>query len=498
VPRSLPASASSGPSPRRRAALRSSAGASTEQRRGGGRPHARGRGWLGWLLFGPLLLIGALLWAPLAAAVAQEPARSRDDGAQQLDTDDSALTEESGDELSQDGVPAEAAGKAATEGAVRTGVSQQRNAAADGAPGQPKDALEVASGVQLPPAPEGFNTYDGGWLKVAFPPSVRHRVQPLIHDADAFRMRMRELFGNPVLEQVYLRVARTPGEMATLAPPENPFPKYAEGVAYPGIGLVLLTIEPLHPNSVHDLGEVFQHELAHVALHEALNGRHVPLWLNEGFAIHLSGESSLARMQTLWTATLSETLLPLSQLDWRFPDDLVQTPVAYAESADVVRHLLRTRYNQRFVAMLHRVRGGQPFESAMLDAYGFQVYGVGANSLEDEWRREVAKRYSFWPVLFSGSMLWIGVLGLFTVGYFRSRSKQRLTLERWAIEEAAEQRPKVRDPAFAGRMHIVLAPKPAPAPASTPEGPMLPEFKKPVSEVEVPKVEHDGSWHTLH
>jgi hypothetical protein len=451
------------------------------------------------LLFGPLLLIGALLWAPLAGAVAQEPAgaEAKDDVAQQLDNDDSSLTEEFEDESSQDGAPPAATGKAATEGAVRTGVSQHRNTAAVAAAGQPKDAVEITGGVQLPAVPEGFNTYDGGWLKVAFPPSVRHRVQPLIHEADAFRMRMQELFGHPVLEHVHLRVGRTPGEMATLAPPDNLPPKYAAGVAYPGIGLVLLTIEPVHPNSMHDLGEVFQHELAHVALHDALNGHHVPHWLDEGLAVHLSGESMLARWQTLSTATLSETLLPLSQLEWGFPNDDVQTPIAYAESADVVRHLLRTRYNQRFVAMLHRVSGGQPFERAMLDAYGFQVYGVGANSLEDEWRREVAKRYTFWPVLFSGSMLWIGVLGLFTVGYFRSRSKQRLTLERWAIEEAAEDRPKVRDPAFAGRMHIVLAPKPAPTPAA-PEGPLLPEFKKPVSEVDVPKVEHDGSWHTLH
>jgi len=375
----------------------------------------------------------------------------------------------------------------------QTEVSQAQPSGSERALGQPKDALELGGNVELPPTPEGFTTYDGGWLKVAFPPSVRHRVQPLLHDADAFRERLRDLFGHPVLEHVSVRVARTPGEMATLAPPESPFPRYAEGVAYPGIALVLLTIEPLHPNSVHDLAEVFQHELAHVALNEALDGRHVPLWLNEGFAIHLSGESSLARLQTLWTATLSETLLPLTQLDWRFPDDILQTPIAYAESADVVRHLLRTRYNQRFVAMLHRVRGGQSFESAMLDAYGFQTYGIGANSLEDEWRREVAKRYSFWPVLLSGSMLWIGVLGLFTVGYFKSRSKQRSTLERWAIEEASEQRPQVKDPAFAGRMHIVLAPKPAPTPAA-----LVPEFKKVVVDLDVPKVEHDGSWHTLH
>jgi hypothetical protein len=355
----------------------------------------------------------------------------------------------------------------------------------------PRDAVEAGAVSEIPAPPEGFNTYDGGWVRLAFPPSKRHRIQPLIHEADAFRERLRDLFGYPVLNHVSVYVGRTPGEMATLAPPNSPFPKYAEGVAYPGLGLILLTIEPRYPNAEHDLGEVFRHELAHIALHEALQGRDVPLWLNEGFAIHLSGESSLARMQTLWTATLAETLMPLGQLDAHFPDDSVQTPIAYAQSGDVVRYLLRTRYSQRFIAMLRRVRSGQPFGSAMADAYGFEVYGVGENSLEDEWRRDVAKRYSFWPVLFSGSMVWVGALGLFVVGYYRRRKQQRVTLERWAVEEAAE-RQQALSPVASGRMHIVLAPKESPGDA------VVPEFKKPGREMDIPKVEHEGSWHTLH
>jgi hypothetical protein len=352
--------------------------------------------------------------------------------------------------------------------------------------------LDSPAGTAVPAPPDGFNTYDGGWWRLAFPPSKRHRVQPLIDEADAFRDRLRDLFGYPVLEHVAVHVARTPGEMATLAPPGSPFPKYAEGVAYPSLGLVLLTIDAKHANVAHDLSEVFRHELVHLALHEALEGQHVPLWLNEGFAIHLSGESSLARMQTLWTATLADTLIPLGQLDQHFPDDEVQTPIAYAQSGDIVRHLLRTRYSERFVAMLRRVRGGQPFASAMTDAYGFEVYGVGANSLEDEWRRDVAKRYSFWPVLLSGSMVWVGALGLFVVGYFRRKKQQKVTLDRWSLEEAAAERHAALSQASAGRMHIVLAPK------DVPTEPMLPEFKKTSRDVDVPKVEHDGSWHTLH
>jgi hypothetical protein len=357
----------------------------------------------------------------------------------------------------------------------------------------PPDALELPVGSRLPSPPEGFNTHDGGWIRIAFPASKRHRIQPLIQEADAFRDQLRDLFGFSVLDHVTVHVARTAGEMTTLAPEGSPFPKYAEGVAYPRLGLILLTIEPKYPNSAHDLAEVFRHELSHLALADALAGHHVPLWLNEGFAIHLSGESSLARMQTLWTATLAETLMPLPQLDRGFPDDLVQTPIAYAQSADVVRHLLRTRYSQRFVAMLRRVRGGQPFMSAMSDSYGFEPYGLGSNSLEDEWRRDVAKRYSFWPVLLSGSMVWFGALGLFVVGYYRRRKQQKQTLARWAVEEAlADGQALAVAGAQTQRMHIVLAPKDN-APSV-----VTPSFKKPAREMDVPKVEHEGSWHTLH
>jgi hypothetical protein len=196
--------------------------------------------------------------------------------------------------------------------------------------------------ISRPQVPENYNVYDGGWIRFAYPPSVRQRIEPLIAEANEIRAELSSRFERDVLADVDVRIARTPGEMATLSPPGAPFPRYASGVAYSQIGLVLLTLQPHNAGAPHDLVEVFHHELAHVALHETVDNHHVPRWFNEGFAIHLSGESSLARLQTLWGATLGGTLLPLDALDRAFPSEDHEVSVAYAQSADVVRHLLRT------------------------------------------------------------------------------------------------------------------------------------------------------------
>ncbi len=349
----------------------------------------------------------------------------------------------------------------------------------------PGDAPRLRKRLAIPPPPASFNTHDGGWIRFAYLPAVRERVQPLITDADAIKQELEQRLGKPVLSKLTVYVARTPGEMATLAPEGAPFPKYASGVAYSDIGFVLLTIYPVHPAARHDLGEVFRHELAHVALHDAVGGAPVPRWFNEGFAVFASGESSFPRLQTLWTATLANELIPLRRLERSFPADSVGTSVAYAQAADVLRFLVRKQDQHRFVSMIARVEKGQTFESAMQDAYGVDYAG-----LEYEWREDVAKRYTFWPVLFSGSLVWVGAIGLFVWGWRKRRRRDKVTLDRWSREEAIEDelRRRLREATDGGRVHIVL---------SRPRE-QMDDVPPPLPDGEVPKVEHEGDWHTLH
>lgn len=353
-------------------------------------------------------------------------------------------------------------------------------------PEAPHDAPRVGSGrLAPPPPPPSFNLFDGGWIRFYYHPSIRERVQPLIEEATLIRRELNERLGFPALANVRVDIARTPGEMTTLAPANAPFPDYAAGVAYPQIDLVLLTIAPVHPTDQHDLVQVFRHELAHIALNDAVSGMHVPRWFNEGFAVLASGETSFQRMQTLWTATVADTLIPLDRLDRGFPADESTASVAYAEAVDVVRFLVREREQYRFHGMIERVQGGEAFSSALLGSYGIDL-----GQLEQEWREDVAKRYTFWPVLFSGTVVWSGILGLFFLGWRRRRARMKTTLARWAREEAREDQVRDRLRAQEPRVHIVLA-------RNTQE-PTLPGPPPPPPEAEVPRVQHEGQWHTLH
>ena len=355
-------------------------------------------------------------------------------------------------------------------------------------PSSVADAPRLGAGVlHMPPQPAGFNTYNARWLTFVYHPTSRERMQPLLAQADAVRSQLSERLGFPVLSEVRVEIARTPLEMTTFAPAGAPYPEYAAGVAYSELGLVLLTLAPVHPGSEQDLGEVFRHELAHVALSDALNGQQVPRWFNEGFAVFASGESAFVRMKTLSMATVGGSLIPLHDLERSFPNDETKAQVAYAEAVDVLRFLVRREDAHRFRALIAELRSGKAFDKAV-----FAAYGVELSTLELEWRDDVSRRYTFWPILLSGTFFWVIALGVFVWGWRRRRRRDKLTLQRWAREEAVEdlQRARLAMRNEAARVHIVLATG-AEAPAAQLVMPLP-------SEVEVPRIEHDGTWHTLH
>jgi hypothetical protein len=325
--------------------------------------------------------------------------------------------------------------------------------------------------IVIPTVPTGYLTETHGPLHVSFPAAARERVHDALRDVPEFQADLRRKLGADVLHGVDVRIVPSPKDMVELAPVGAPPPAYASGVAYSRLRLVLITMTAPRTYEGTDVREVLRHELVHVALDEALEGRHVPRWFNEGLAIHASGEGAMSRMQALSVASMSGTLLPLQTIDRNFPEDATEVSVAYAQSADFVRFLLRDGEGARFASMFDRLRAGQPFERAMADSYGTSL-----RTLEYQWHEDLTHRYSFWPTLAGGSVLWMVTLVALGVAYWRRKRHAKTVLARWEREEKAHDEAI----AAASKMEIEL------------------ELDAYRASIMVPHVEHDGRTHTLH
>jgi len=356
-------------------------------------------------------------------------------------------------------------------GTARAVPREKPTAELGGEPVVPHDVPLVLPSARaaIPPVPAGYVVKDLGWLELAYPPGASERVASIVADADAVKADLASKLGQDVLGHVVVRVAPTVADMAKLAPADAPPPEYASGVAYHGLHLVLLSMLAPRGAEAVDLDETFRHELAHVALEDAVQGRHVPVWFNEGLAIALSGELAMARTKTLWNATLSGTLIPLADLDRSFPHRDFEVSIAYAESADFMKFLTRRADQLRFVALIERVREGQPFERAVSEAFGSDL-----RRLEFEWRGDLEHRFSVLPVLTGGGIVWVLLIGALGYAYVRKKRRAKAILDRWAREEALED---ARLAKLAEDERDVALPTVFPASI---------------------KVEHHGRWHTLH
>lgn len=334
--------------------------------------------------------------------------------------------------------------------------------------------LEGGAPLVLPAAPQGFERLRTAGADWTFPPHARATVREL---EDLRRVRYRAIvddLGANAAERVIVRVARNPEEMSALAPVGLPPPSYADAVAYPSLGLVLLSLTGRDPAHPPDLETTFVHELSHVALHRAVAGRPVPRWFTEGLAIHHARERSLERMKLLWEATAQRRLVPLPRLEASFADGSADVGVAYAEAADVVAYLLRV--DDGPYKMKRLVRGlarGQAFDEALLGSYF-----VGLRELDREWRRDLWDRHSAYPLVVGGTGLWAIATVFLVVAFVKRRRLAKRKLARWAREEAEID-----------RLEAVVDRKLLEAPAGRPIE---------VREDRVPTVEHEGRTYTLH
>jgi hypothetical protein len=166
------------------------------------------------------------------------------------------------------------------------------------------------------------------------------------------------------------------------------FPReWTGGVAHTEFNKITIIMPDLQEWSVNALA----HELGHLAVHQITfspYGVDLPLWLDEGLAMHaqFSQESYL---QSLLKAALDNSvLISLRTLCSPFSAISQRAAISYAESLSVVDYLITEYGRDKIFDLLLTFKEGSTYDEALRHVYGFDL-----DELEVKWINWLRTQY---------------------------------------------------------------------------------------------------------
>lgn len=359
-------------------------------------------------------------------------------------------------------------------------------AAAFAAP-RPLDAPHLDS-PRIPALPVEYEVRASETVTFAYHPSAHERVRALVGEADALRAEVTAALGGDLGRPVEVRIAALRAETERLAP--LPMPPGTSALVLYDARLVVMSLDAGAAGRSFDLKRSLRHAFAHLAVDDAVGGRPLPRWFHEGYATWQADEHTAERGAALSLAVLSDELLALPDVEALLGADEGARGLATAQAAELAALLGRGAGGEAGDALprlAHAVRSGASFERALADTYGLDAYG-----LERAHRESVGRAFGLLPVLASGGL----VLGLaLALGLARRVRRARRARGEDALRDADDDGARRAPPAArASRRRsprVLLVGGRAIA-----ESDELAEVV--LREPEVPKIEHEGEWHTLH
>ena len=221
--------------------------------------------------------------------------------------------------------------------------------------------------------------------------------------------------------------ARRFREMAGGRPPE-----WGAAFAFPESNRILMQGSAAG-SGAGDPFPVLRHELAHLALHEAM-GELPPRWFDEGYASFAAGETGREEYFATNLALVWGGMPGLVELEDWFYGGGREAEAAYALSHRAVTEL----------AGLDRSRGLRLFfeywrETRRLDQAVRRAYGLTLASFEQRWQSGVRRQYG-WLALFTDFTLVTGItLAPLIPFYIARRRRDRRRLAAMRAADAAEE-----------------------------------------------------------
>ncbi len=246
-------------------------------------------------------------------------------------------------------------------------------------------------------------------------------------------------------------------------------PEWGAAVAFPDSRRIVMQGSTAGSDA-GDPRSTLRHELAHLALHEALGGL-PPVWFDEGYASYAAGEWGREQLLATNVALAVRGVPSFQTLDSAFLGGASVAGSAYALAHRAIAEL----------ATLDDVRGLSLFfeywiETRSIDAAMRRAFGLTLAGFEERWQRNTRRRYGMLAIVTDFALVGVIVLAVMLPLIVARRRRDRLRIEALRSSEAEADRM-----ARASAIEELLRTIP-PASARGPEQPPAPPPARPGDE----------------
>ncbi len=226
---------------------------------------------------------------------------------------------------------------------------------------------------------------------------------------------------------------RDPGEFRLIVVRGSPadgmvrgeVPRWGAGFTFPAARTILIRADAGDPY------RILRHELAHLVLADAIPVR-LPLWFSEGYAALAAGEMGRLFALRLNLSVARGRIPGFFALDRGLRGNEPTAATSYALAASAVAMLARRHPQRSLEPLLRRLESGESFDAAVLATTGSPV-----ERFEEEWQRDVRRRYGLFGWVVAGGV-WVlaSILAIVAMWLRRRRDRpRRLALDQdWVVE----------------------------------------------------------------
>lgn len=208
----------------------------------------------------------------------------------------------------------------------------------------------------------------------------------------------------------------------------NFVPHWGEGIAIPTRNTIVLK-SPNLTNNYDRQKQLVLHELIHVLIG---HWSRVPLprWFNEGVAMYFAHDREFAKGEALSKAMLSDSVIPLDEIDDVLRFQKAKARLAYEESFLFIEFIAE-RFGDAELIQFIQALG----ESESFDATFKQVFGLDVFDLELDWLEFIKKKYRWRFFADFETFLWFFILAVFILVFVAIKLRNRKTIRRWEQED---------------------------------------------------------------